>query len=114
MKYLLLLFSMSLAVAGQFFLKKGVVASSLNPTALSILKTLFSPLVLTGFLLYGISSIIWLFVLQRFPLSVAYPALSLTYIAIVFLSIYVLKEPVTSVKIIGILLIVSGVYFLFK
>lgn len=105
---------MALAIAGQFFLKKGILASTLVPSIESIIKTLFSPFVLLGFITYGASSIIWLFVLQKFPLSVAYPALSLTYIAIVAVSIFVLKEPLTSYKIAGVLLITAGVYFLFK
>lgn len=114
MKYILLTSSMLLAIVGQFFLKKGVVASSLIPSVESITRTLLSPFVLLGLIVYGASAIVWLFVLQRFPLSVAYPALSLTYIVIVAISILILKEPVTSYKLVGILLIVLGVYFLFK
>lgn len=114
MKFLLLAASMSLAILGQFFLKKGVLASTLTPNIESVIKTLFSPYVFIGFLTYGISSIIWLFVLQKFPLSVAYPALSLTYLVIVILSFLFLKEPITSIKIAGVLLIILGVYFLFK
>lgn len=105
---------MLLAIVGQFFLKKGVLASSLTPSVESFVKTVFTPYVLLGFLLYGASSVFWLFVLQKFPLSVAYPALSLTYVVIVALSIFALKEPVTSFKMVGVLLIIAGVYFLFK
>lgn len=105
---------MTLAVVGQFFLKKGVTASTLAPNLKSIVETLFNPAVLVGFISYGASSIIWLFVLQKFPLSVAYPALSLTYVAIVLISVYFLKEPFTVSKLIGMTLIVLGVYFLFK
>lgn len=105
---------MILAIVGQFFLKKGVIASSLTPSIESIAKTLFSPFVLLGFITYGASSIIWLFVLQKFPLSVAYPALSLTYLAIVAISILVLKEPVTTFKMAGVALIIAGVYLIFK
>jgi drug/metabolite transporter (DMT)-like permease len=114
MKFILLASSMILAIVGQFFLKKGVLVSSLSPTFESIIKTLFSPFVLLGFILYGASSIFWLFVLQKFQLSVAYPALSLTYVAVVAISILVLKEPFTFAKSIGIALIIIGVYFLFK
>ena len=114
MRYLLLTSSMLLAIIGQFFLKRGVLLSNLTPNVQSIVQTIISPFVLIGFLAYGTSSIIWLFVVQKFPLSVAYPALSLTYIAIVIVSIYVLKEPFTQTKVFGIFLIIMGVYFLFK
>ena len=105
---------MILAVVGQFLLKKGVLASSLAPNLGSIVKTIFSPFVILGLTVYGASALVWLFVLQKFPLSVAYPALSLTYIAIVILSAAVLKEPLTPPKIAGVLFIMVGVYFLFK
>ena len=114
MKFLLLAGSMVLAIMGQFFLKKGIIASTLTPNISSFLKTVISPYVFLGFLMYGASSIFWLFVLQKFPLSIAYPALSLTYVVIVILSTLFLKEPITSFKISGMLFIILGVYFLFK
>jgi|SRR3990167_10234573 len=114
MKFFLLGSSMILAILGQFLLKKGVIASTLVPSIGSFLKTVFSPIVFLGFVVYGISAILWLFVLQKFPLSVAYPALSLTYVVVVILSVFLLKEPINSFKIAGMLLIILGVYFLFK
>ena len=105
---------MVLAVVGQFFIKKGVTESSLTLNANSILSTLFIPSVFFGFLIYGVSAIIWLFVLQRFQLSVAYPALSLTYVVIVILSAHYYGEPMTLFKSIGIIFIVGGVYLLFR
>ncbi len=114
MKYLLLCGSMITAVIGQFFLKKGINISPLSHSVLSIVKTIFSPLVFVGFLMYGMSSIFWLFVLQKFPLSVAYPALSITYVIIVVLSAIILNEPITTFKILGLSLIIFGVYFIFK
>lgn len=113
-KYILLLFSMTLGVIGQFLLKKGVTASSLSPNLHSIIQTLFSPMVFAGLTFYGFSAVVWLFVLQKFPLSVAYPSLALTYIAIVILSYFFLKEPITTAKIVGVVLIFAGVYFLYK
>lgn len=114
MKYLLLFSSIVLAIVGQLLLKRGVMVSDLIPTFASIVKTVFSPIVFLGLVTYGISALIWLFVLQKFPLSVAYPALSLTYVVIVIASFYIFKEPLTSTKVLGTLLILFGVYLLFK
>ncbi len=114
MNYILLLCSIFLGICGQLLLKKGVMASSLSPNFVSIFKTLLSPLVFSGLLLYGLSAIIWLFVLQRFPLSVAYPSLALSYVVIVILSSIFLKEPLSQDKIIGTILIFGGVAFLFR
>jgi len=80
----------------------------------NLLEILLSPLIIIGFILYGLSAIIWLFILKRLPLSVAYPSLSLGYVLLIIVSSRVLNEPITSFKIIGSLLIVFGVYLLFK
>lgn len=113
-KYILLISSMTLAVLGQIFFKKGIASSALSPNILSILQTIFTPYVFFGFFIYGLSSIVWLFVLQRFPLSVAYPSLALTYIIVAVLSTFIFKESLNFEKIIGILLIFIGVYFINK
>jgi len=114
MKYILLMSSMLLAVIGQFFFKKGVGLSSLSPTLSSIVATIISPYVFLGLISYGLSTVIWLFVLQRFPLSIAYPALSLSYVLVVAIGFLALSEPVTVSKIAGIFLVISGVYLLFR
>lgn len=114
MRFLLLLASMSLAVLGQFSLKKGVMSSGLSPNFISIIKTIFSPSVFLGLVCYGLSTIFWLFVLQKFDLSVAYPSLALTYIVIVILSAWFLHEPITLSKVLGVLLIILGVFFVYK
>lgn len=114
MKYLLLLISMSLAICGQFLLKKGVSLSNLTPNFLSIVSTIFNPLVFLGLVIYALSSVVWLFVLQKFPLSVAYPSLALTYIVVVLMSVFILKESFTLIKLLGVVLIFSGVFCLYR
>jgi drug/metabolite transporter (DMT)-like permease len=113
-KYALLLLSMTLAITGQFFFKSGLSESSLTPQFQSIVRTVFTPKVFMGFALYGISSIVWLFVLQKLPLSVAYPALALTYVIVVFASVLILHEPLTVNKVVGSFIIVMGVILMFR
>ena len=105
---------MTLAITGQFMLKKGVGVSVLLPNFYAIIKTVFNPFVFFGLSLYAISSVVWLFVLKKFELSVAYPSLALTYIIIVVLSAIFFKEPLTINKILGVLLIFFGVFFIYK
>lgn len=114
MRFLLLFISLSLGIVGQFFLKKGVVDSHLAANAESLFKTVFSPFVFSGLVLYGISALVWLFVLKKFPLSVAYPTLALSYVVIVLLGAIFIDEPLTKYKLVGIVLIVSGVYYLYQ
>ncbi len=114
LKFVLLFTSMTLAIIGQLSFKHGLNSIELSIQPLQIIKTIFSPYVFIGFMCYGISSIIWLFVLERFPLSIAYPTLALSYVLIVFLSFIVLKEPLTANKVIGSFIILAGVFVMFR
>jgi multidrug transporter EmrE-like cation transporter len=97
------------AVIGQVFFKKGLVGTELAPNLKSIISVVFTPTLLFGFFFYGLSAILWLFVLKRFPLSVAYPSLSLTYVLILFISVVYFGESLSILKFLGIFLIFGGV-----
>lgn len=103
-------------VIGQFLLKSGVMKAGLNViSAMTVIKTIFTPLVLFGFVCYGISSIFWIMALSKNDLSFAYPLLlSLGLVLIVLISWVFLKEQMTLERIAGIMLVAIGVYFLFK
>ena len=52
----------------------------------------------------------WIYILQRLPLSVAYPASSLTYIIMLFADALIFGTPLTPTKICGVLLIMGGIF----
>ena len=111
---LLVLVCVALGVAGQLSLKQGMNAfadrRSFDPGLLA--QAVVQPYVLLGMGFYGISSLLWLVVLARAPLSVAYPMLSLGYVAVAVLSRVLFAEPLTAVKLFGILLVCFGVALL--
>ena len=126
MNLLLILFSVVLGVGGQIALKYGVglvsggsssrILSSLD--ARSVLGFLggaaTNGYVLLGFVFYLVSAMSWLVILSRVELSFAYPLISIGYIIVVVLSKFIFNEPVTSFRIIGTLLVCTGVFFLLK
>jgi drug/metabolite transporter (DMT)-like permease len=65
-----------------------------------------------GGLLYVISAILNIIVLQQLPYTVVFPLTSLTYIWTLLLSAILLKETITRKKIIGVLFIIIGSIFL--
>ncbi|MCL4499421.1 MAG: hypothetical protein M1335_04155 [Chloroflexi bacterium] len=120
---LMIAFSITLAVGGQFLLKAGmnnivkVLGGSLRLGGFDQMKTTFvqvftQPLVLVGLALYVFSSVSWLIVLSRVELSFAYPLAALGYVVAIAVSAIVLKENVTAVRWIGALLICAGVIFI--
>jgi len=112
---LLILFSISIAVAGQILLKIGINhIGVVNFSNLDALKQLFfgvikSPLVISGLFLYVISAAIWLVVLSAVDLSFAYPFIGFTYVMVLILSKFILKEDVNPIRWAGALIITIGV-----
>ena len=112
---LLILLSIAVAVGGQVLLKLGLnKIGSINVNSLDSLGHLFlgiikSPMVLTGLFCYVISAAIWLVVLSAVQLSFAYPFIGLTYVLILFISKFVLKEDVNPIRWVGAAIITIGV-----
>lgn len=66
-------------------------------------------LVLLGFVFYGIGAILMIFAYKFGPLSVLQPILSLNYVFSLILGYFILNEPIDILKVLGILVIISGV-----
>lgn len=99
-----------LAAFGQVSWKMGMNQAgqleALNLTTLS--AVLLNSYVLLGFILYGLSTIFWLIALSKKDLSFVYPFISLTYIIVLVLSSFVLKESIGLNKIAGTIAIIIG------
>jgi len=112
---LLILLSISIAVGGQLLLKVGINRIGIvNFGSLNALKQFFfgvikSPLVMSGLFLYVISAAIWLIAISVVDLSFAYPFLGFTYVMVLVLSKFILKEDVNPIRWIGALIITIGV-----
>lgn len=68
-----------------------------------------SPLVLAGLVSFGLSAVLWLFVLSKIPLSSAYPFVALGIVITVIAGRVLFGDPMPVAKLIGIALIVAGV-----
>jgi len=69
---------------------------------------------MAGYSLYGISTILLVLALRDGELSILYPVISLTYVWVTFLSVMFFKESMNFFKILGVLIIVTGVTMLGK
>ncbi|NQT29798.1 MAG: EamA family transporter [Candidatus Saganbacteria bacterium] len=110
--YLILAVSILLAVTGQLLMKKGMMQFGAFPIKelLSHLIPMFlNPFVFFGFACFGLSSIFWLVVLSRLPLSLVYPMVSVAYVLVAFASMIFFKESVSLARWMGIGIIILGV-----
>jgi multidrug transporter EmrE-like cation transporter len=112
----LLITSVIFNVTANILLKKGVtsfggITGQKAKLIADLTKAAFSPFIIAGLALYGLSFIIWLRVLSFNDLSRAYPI----FVSFVFLlttagSIIFLKESVSLMRVLGIVIILSGIY----
>lgn len=108
--YLFILLNTMILVSGQFLWKFGMMGKETSFSSIGgIIKLMLSPYILTGLTMYGFATVLWLFILTRVPLSVAYPLQSVAYVFAVFGAFYIFNEPLSLTKIVGVLLIMVGV-----
>lgn len=69
-------------------------------------------LLLLGFILYGFGALIMLIAYRFGSLSVLQPVLSLNYVLAIIIGITILNENVTIARILGIIIVISGIIFI--
>jgi drug/metabolite transporter (DMT)-like permease len=106
--YVLLLLNIVLLLAGQTLWKFGLerMGGIHLHNALSVMT---SPLIMSGCVLYGVATVLWLAVLSRLPLSTAYPMQSLAYVFGLLLAWLLFGEAIPQNRWIGAGIILVGV-----
>ncbi len=99
-------------------LGKYIIYALITSFGLYFIKTggaIFTLSFLAGLLLYGLGFIIWLYLLRAHPISIAFPlAAALVIISTQLIGFFLLKENLTVDRIIGIILILSGVILVYR
>ena len=100
----------------QIFLKKGLTVDggilSANAPVATLLRSVFSPLVLIGLGLYVVAMGSHMVVLSKLDVSVAYPLLSLAYVVVAVYAVLVMHESFTVSRGAGLLLICFGTWLI--
>lgn len=108
MVYLVLFANIVLLVTGQTVWKIGLErAGGLRLD--NLLSVLFSPLILLGILIYGLATVLWLYVLSRVPLSLAYPLQSIAFLLGLVIAVLIFKESVPLNRWVGAAIILGGI-----
>lgn len=112
---LLLVVSVTFAVAGQLTLKSAmdnvgrIGAKQVSNATETLKRVATEPRLWIGLTLFGISAAFWLVVLSRIPLSVAYPFVGISYILIVAFSRLFLNEHVPVLRWLGVFVVAIGI-----
>ncbi len=112
---LIAIVSIIFSVAAQFALKAGMTSLEIKQAFAEPLTyrlpwiVLTNKFIFTGFLLYGLGAIVWLKVLSSWDVSKAYPLVGLGF-GLTLLIGMMLGESVTSLRVLGVLLICQGIW----
>lgn len=110
---MLVLLCTVIGAAAQILIKMGAGALGEHPglveTAIGILTT---PSLFAGYALYGVNTVLLVLALRHGELSILYPVITLTYVWVTGLSVFMFHDSVNLVKSLGIAIIISGVAIL--
>jgi len=115
LSFALVLSGVLLNAAAQLLLKAGTNAigqfefTATNAVPIG-LKVAAQPFILGGLGCYVISVVVWILALSRVEVSVAYPMLSIGYVVNAVAAYFLFGEAVTVQRLVGIGIIVVGVY----
>jgi multidrug transporter EmrE-like cation transporter len=76
--------------------------------AAGLIGMLLDPYLIAAFAIYGIGTVVWVYVLKSVPLTVAYPFMALTFCAVPLLAWYLLGEALSLRYAVGAALIMAG------
>jgi len=113
MSYLYILLTIVLTVFGQIAIKMQVIQAGPLPDAtqdkvLFLIRLLLNPWIISAFAAAFLASISWMGAMTKFPLSHAYPFMSLNFVIVLLLSGWLFQEPLSFTKIAGVALICVG------
>jgi multidrug transporter EmrE-like cation transporter len=114
MGYAFVLLTVVLTAAGQLLIKWQVDQAAVIPTSpfaqlAYVVALLGRPWVLLGLAMAFAASLSWMLALTRLPLSAAYPFTALALVTVVASSAWLFGEPVSTLRLLGLLVICAGI-----
>ena len=114
--FIFIISSVLLNALAQILLKAGMnkfgnidLKNSIINTSISIA---LNPYIITGFISYGISILLWLWVLSKVDVSLAYPFQALGYIVVTILAWLIFQENISFTRIMALIFITIGLIIL--
>lgn len=110
-------FCVCLTAMAQVLLKMGMSTPAIQQALAGDMRSVFwlalsSPLIWGGMFCFGASAGLWLLVLGKLEVSMAYPLISLGVVLTTMAGIFILGESVSIYKVLGVALIIAGVVIL--
>jgi multidrug transporter EmrE-like cation transporter len=104
----LISFAASMAT-GQILFKYGATQAGIVQGLQGWIDLLLKPVIVLALTLYAFSTILWLWLLQKIPLTIAYPFAALAFLLVPIGAWIFFREPLNLRYLLGVCLILAGV-----
>jgi small multidrug resistance pump len=104
--YAALLAAITFGVFGQILLKTGAERTS------GMIAQFLDPFTVVGLGAYALAAVFYIVAIKKIPLTLAFPSVSLSYVAVAVIAHYLWGEPLGWPQFAGIALIAGGIFFL--
>ena len=114
--FIIIINSVLLNALAQIFLKLGMKQISPLDIKNNLMHTstmiILNPYIIIGFISYGVSIILWLWVLSKVDVSLAYPFQALGYILVTILAWLIFHEEINALRVSALIFITLGLILL--
>lgn len=109
--YFMLGLNIVMMCIGQLLFKYGTSGKSLDSIE-NIIRVMFQPVIIFALLDYVLATIVWLYVLTKLEISVAYPIQSMAIPLVSILSMVFFSENFAWSKIVGLVVMLIGIFII--
>lgn len=106
-RLLYIILSITISSCAQIIWKKGAKLKKISIK--EVIKTVLTPTMMIGLVMYFTAALIWIIVLSNTEVSYAFPFFSIGYVIVAILSKIILKEEISMKRILGMTVIITGV-----
>ena len=104
----LLILVAALLAAGQMLFRIGAMRAEPVNDLVTAVKMMFLPIFVAARVLFGATTLLYIYILQNVPLSAAYPFMALALVLVPLLAVFLLGETVSLKYVGGLTLIIGG------
>lgn len=108
LQIILILINVSLLGLGQILFKKSAQISAMTGSNWFI--SILNPTTFLALIVYGVATLVWMFVLKSTPLSIAYPFVGAAFIVVPILAWTFLGESFSIWTLMGVVIIAIGIW----
>ena len=114
MGYVYIFLTIVFTVYGQLILKwrtnqKGELPLAFFDKVKFIITLYYDLWIISGFIAAVLAGVCWMLAMTKFELSYAYPFMSLSFVLVFLLSVFLYGETVTAPKVVGLAFIIVGI-----